>query len=470
MPATFRHAILATRRLGYRMLWIDSLCIIQRSREDWVLESCRMQHYYKHAVLTLAADRAKGDEDGFLGPRSNSSDKIIAVRFQMPTAEVNVYLRDEIELEKTPSPVPGTLGSRAWALQEDLLSPRTLHFTEEQLIWECQFHKLHESVASSGSEDLLLQTSRVDNITKRFFLKPHSRHLHPVWSKSELDWSKRWYNIVDNFTRRDITYHPDRLPAISAVAREIHEQCGWTYIAGLWREDFRRGLLWSDFAENTHASAPSWSWASLEYNSNTGYHGGVYQPWPMFDKSVLPDDQIDLIDWNIDLKDRDPYGGVKSGRLVLRGRWMPASKWKGPTFHFNPQRWTEGKSHSDAALEHPPHDQIVCTLSTTSSTIELLRKGRLSYIDSNYFSFLQISSWDLTKQLWPNAALRGRQFRKIHGIEEEGSDEDRNYIITFCLVLVAAEEPGTFRRLGLCEVPRVNGLADNWEIEEITVV
>lgn len=192
--------------------------------------------------------------------------------------------------------------------------------------------------------------------------------------------------------------------------------------------------------------------------------------WPKFDKSVLPDDQIDLLDWKVDCQDGDPYGHVKSGRLVLRGRWMPAWKWNGSsTFHFNPQRWTEGKSHSDAALEHPPYDQIVCTFSTASSTTELFRNGRLPYKDSK-LNFLQISSWDLTKKPWPNAALRGRHFRKTNGIEEEGSDEDRTYTVTFGLMLVPAEEPGTFRRVGLCEIPRVNGLADNWETKEITVV
>lgn len=34
LPANFRDAITITRRLGFRYLWIDSLCIIQDSRED----------------------------------------------------------------------------------------------------------------------------------------------------------------------------------------------------------------------------------------------------------------------------------------------------------------------------------------------------------------------------------------------------------------------------------------------------
>ncbi len=35
LPKTFQDAILITRQLGIRYLWIDSLCILQDSPEDW---------------------------------------------------------------------------------------------------------------------------------------------------------------------------------------------------------------------------------------------------------------------------------------------------------------------------------------------------------------------------------------------------------------------------------------------------
>ncbi|KAH9215384.1 hypothetical protein DL95DRAFT_298875, partial [Leptodontidium sp. 2 PMI_412] len=34
MPSTFSDAIQATRRLGYKYLWVDSLCVIQDSHDD----------------------------------------------------------------------------------------------------------------------------------------------------------------------------------------------------------------------------------------------------------------------------------------------------------------------------------------------------------------------------------------------------------------------------------------------------
>jgi hypothetical protein len=66
MPPTFQDAVYTTRQLGYRYLWIDSLCIIQDDHQDWVAESTRMREYYKHAAITINCDSASGDDVGFL--------------------------------------------------------------------------------------------------------------------------------------------------------------------------------------------------------------------------------------------------------------------------------------------------------------------------------------------------------------------------------------------------------------------
>jgi hypothetical protein len=51
LPPTFRDAIIVTRGLGYRYLWIDSLCILQDSYEDWDNKSGKMLDYYVHSRL-----------------------------------------------------------------------------------------------------------------------------------------------------------------------------------------------------------------------------------------------------------------------------------------------------------------------------------------------------------------------------------------------------------------------------------
>lgn len=95
LPPTFRDAITVTRRLGYRYLWIDSLCILQDSRADWVAESSLMQEYYKYAMVTIAVDSAQGDHEGFLGKIRNAAQDGIQVPFWIgPKAKGDVYIRN----------------------------------------------------------------------------------------------------------------------------------------------------------------------------------------------------------------------------------------------------------------------------------------------------------------------------------------------------------------------------------------
>lgn len=65
LPKTFRDAILITRELQIRYLWIDSLCIIQDSPSDWTKHVSEMAHIYHNGVLTLAAGASSDDDGGF---------------------------------------------------------------------------------------------------------------------------------------------------------------------------------------------------------------------------------------------------------------------------------------------------------------------------------------------------------------------------------------------------------------------
>jgi hypothetical protein len=71
-PQTFADAVAVTRMLGLRYLWIDSLCIIQDSHEDWVHESAHMATVYENAYVTISADAAKDSFQGFLSAPSRS--------------------------------------------------------------------------------------------------------------------------------------------------------------------------------------------------------------------------------------------------------------------------------------------------------------------------------------------------------------------------------------------------------------
>lgn len=65
MPMNFRPAITITQNLGLRYLWIDSICIIQNSR-DWEVEASKMADIYANATVTIAAVVAHNSTYGIL--------------------------------------------------------------------------------------------------------------------------------------------------------------------------------------------------------------------------------------------------------------------------------------------------------------------------------------------------------------------------------------------------------------------
>lgn len=52
---TFQDVLRITLQLGFKHLWIDSLCIIQNDQKDWEIESGRMAWVYRNAVCNLCA-------------------------------------------------------------------------------------------------------------------------------------------------------------------------------------------------------------------------------------------------------------------------------------------------------------------------------------------------------------------------------------------------------------------------------
>lgn len=73
LPRTFQDVVIITRHFGVKYLWVDSLCIIQDNRQDWVEESVKMGDYYRNALFTISALDAANSEEGMLAQRHPTS-------------------------------------------------------------------------------------------------------------------------------------------------------------------------------------------------------------------------------------------------------------------------------------------------------------------------------------------------------------------------------------------------------------
>jgi hypothetical protein len=70
LARTFQDAVVITRHLGIRYLWIDTLCIMQDSKEDWAAEGCRMGKIYENSACTIAAAAVNNPHDGCFSSRN----------------------------------------------------------------------------------------------------------------------------------------------------------------------------------------------------------------------------------------------------------------------------------------------------------------------------------------------------------------------------------------------------------------
>ncbi|RYP86816.1 hypothetical protein DL769_000661 [Monosporascus sp. CRB-8-3] len=309
LPQTFQDAVFVVRQLGIRYLWIDSLCILQDDRADWAKESARMCDVYKNAFVTIAANRASGCTEGFLGDRMPLGYAPVS----LPDSEILAYalpLKIAIESQWVSRMEDEPLAARGWALQERYLSPRLLHFNHTQTIFECDT----EVRAEEGSRCR----------GKPFRLNDVSNH------QGDWMWSRAWTDIVCVYSRRKLTYADDKLPAVAGLASHFsldtvssisvsdgQRVSGNRYLAGLWFDSLIQDLCWELDAHSEPAVRPStyrapwWSWASLDAAVN--YH---------FPTSSNPHSLLAIVkDASVQLKSpENPYGEVTGAWIHLRAR------------------------------------------------------------------------------------------------------------------------------------------------------
>ncbi|KAI1287169.1 heterokaryon incompatibility protein-domain-containing protein, partial [Xylaria venustula] len=254
LPLTFRDAIAVATEIGIQYIWIDSLCIIQDDPEDWKREAATMGDVYLHSYLTIAATRAANSEAGFLGARS-FTDTVRLAGVSSGVDDRNVYACQRRSFANDVD--DGPLNRRAWVLQERVLSPRTLHFTEHQVYWECWEH--HQG------EDLEYQYLGV--MKKEAFpvqLSPRSLLCNSPARGSELPRGS-WY-LFSEYSSFDLTFQTDKLIAIGGLVQKLESRLQITYTKGVWKEFLHHSVLWSARTEDLEylpsMGAPSWSWAS----------------------------------------------------------------------------------------------------------------------------------------------------------------------------------------------------------------
>ncbi|KAL5424623.1 hypothetical protein PMIN05_012166 [Paraphaeosphaeria minitans] len=237
IPRTFQDAIKFVHALGLSYLWIDSYCIIQDSAVDWEAESKQMASIFENSYLTIAATAAANNEagcfwnEGHHNGRSLNDGDDVPSEFRRLSVQKKMQHWERIWTSNREVHFP--LLTRAWVFQERLLAPRVLHFSHQELVWEC---------AECGD----CQCGGFDN---------RSNAKTVSWNMNN-----SWHAAVELYTSLKLSRETDRLAAFHGFAdfyaRIVPADVGRDCIAGLWKNSLHLDLLWRvDILANSNTDA-----------------------------------------------------------------------------------------------------------------------------------------------------------------------------------------------------------------------
>jgi hypothetical protein len=207
-----------------------------------------MSSVFQGAFLIIAATDAK-DGDGGLFLSSLSPPMEAKCKTDGTTALLRCPAADTNQLHSS------ILNSRAWVLQEVVLSCRTVHFKAEQMFWQCRTFLL--------SEDGLLQDQRFSSLRES-----HTVH-KPLDFKNHSITLQYWWKWINDYSARTLTNHEDWIAATAGITRYFEEATGLTPCLGIWKESLVHDLSWGFIPPYTPkrsivANVPTWSWYRFE--------------------------------------------------------------------------------------------------------------------------------------------------------------------------------------------------------------
>jgi hypothetical protein len=313
LPRTFQHAVDMTHRLGLKYIWIDSLCIVQDDIEDWRREGSQMSEIYSGACVTFAATNATDSNKGFYQETlGNPRLKMYTYTLKHQKDSKSLYDIHAIEMGALNSDFNGRdlpLFKRAWAFQEQILTPRMVHFANDMLYWECL-----ESRACETREYMTHPIIKTSVLVPDAIDTIYSLSIGRSLANTSITPHALWRAMVAGYTHGSLTFGKDKLPALQGVAKRIQSQRRCAYYAGLWEDTLCLDLSWRSVRRTTRLSeyrAPSWSWASTEGRIHWFVCASAQCHASIVSVETIP-------------VGHDPLGEVRGGTLVLKGLCLPA--------------------------------------------------------------------------------------------------------------------------------------------------
>ncbi|KAK4450449.1 heterokaryon incompatibility protein-domain-containing protein [Podospora aff. communis PSN243] len=302
LPRTIYDALVVTRGLDLRYLWVDAMCIVQDDSDDMAEQIGQMHAVYHNAYATISAATAAASKDGFLHPRTTYAPFLLRARLSTNTFGT-VLASPEPNVSRPLDTTEYPLFTRGWTYQEHQLSPRLLIYTPLGLVFWCAL-----STHRDGGNEHPHWQEQPEFAANLFY------ETQLPTSFNEISHPQSWADNIKNYARRTLAVEHDKLLAIAAVAEQYSQLAPVTeYHAGMWKEDLLLQCLWGAGGEARHPAqyrAPSWSWAALE--------GAIAPFTPPEDGGVVTCELLHAETALVDKRMR--FGRVSGGFVRVRAR------------------------------------------------------------------------------------------------------------------------------------------------------
>ncbi|ERF76407.1 hypothetical protein EPUS_06965 [Endocarpon pusillum Z07020] len=242
-------AITFVKHIGERYLWVDLFCIDQSNKEQKQSQINSMDRIYASAYLTLVCLDGRDADWGLPGisrPLLQTIQPTVTLVAGRLTATFIYSVWDNNG--------NSVWDTRAWTLQERLLSRRCIMFANTYISMTCQAEFFHDSVSTS------VEASGI----KSWLGDDYFREDGSGIDLNEEEWDFKTFDaLVSVFSGRTLTVESDVLNACQGSLNKISRKTTYSFCFGLPMDDILRALLWKphhDLILSRRLGFPSWSW------------------------------------------------------------------------------------------------------------------------------------------------------------------------------------------------------------------
>jgi hypothetical protein len=234
LPRTVQDAILLSRQLQVRYIWIDRFCIVQDDTDSINENISAMASIYSQSYFTIVAADGSDPEFGLCGTGSNSGPRAFQKELN---SDVLAFEDLEFLTSGCATESKQAWHSRAWTFQERVVARRCLVFNRGMVKLECQSGYFHEKLGLFESSGTARQLPKI------------------YWP------SRSAYNgFAKQYASRELTKPSDALKAFSAITDSLAPSFPSGFVWGLPVFYLDSALDWTHMGVSIRREGlPSWS-------------------------------------------------------------------------------------------------------------------------------------------------------------------------------------------------------------------